>query len=250
MGTPVVTCTCAVCQSHNLHNHRLRPSGLMKVGGKQILFDAGPDFRTQALKQHLRDLDAIFLTHTHFDHIAGLDDLRVFYFLHHKTLPCVLSEQSYDDLKMRYHYLFRKSEDEVMGPSRFDFQVLKTDFGTFDVGGFKWGYLTYLQNGMKVTGYRLGKFAYVLDIRNYSEKVIEVLKGVEVLVLSALRYTSSPAHLSVDEAVAFSRRVGAKMTWFSHVAHELEHEETNKKLPPNIKLAHDGLEIMFHVDRP
>lgn len=247
MGTPVVTCECAVCHSKNLHNHRLRPSGLMTVGDKKILFDTGPDFRVQALTHRIVDLDAVILTHTHFDHIAGIDDLRVFYFLHHKTLPCMLSQTSYDDLKARYDYFFRKNEDDVMGPSRFDFRILKDDFGTVEFEGLQWNYLSYLQNGMKVTGYRLGKFAYVLDIREYSEKVFEALKGVEVLVLSALRDTPSPAHLSLDEAVAFSRKVGAKMTWFSHIAHNLEHDEANRKLPPNMKLAYDGLEIIFHV---
>lgn len=247
MGTPVITCECAVCRSKNPHDHRMRPAGLMTVGGKRFLFDTGPDLRAQMLKHHIMDLDAVILTHTHFDHIAGIDDLRVFYFLHHKTLPCMLSQDSYDDLKLRYAYFFRKSEDDVMGPSRFDFHILKDDFGTAEFQGLKWSYLSYLQNNMKVTGYRLGKFAYVLDIHDYSEKVIEALKGVEVLVLSALRYTPSPAHLSIEEAVEFSRKVGAKMTWFSHIAHNLDHEEANRKLPPNMKLAYDGMEIIFNV---
>jgi phosphoribosyl 1,2-cyclic phosphate phosphodiesterase len=248
MGTPVVTCECAVCRSKDPHDRRLRPAGLMTVGGKRLLFDTGPDFREQALKIGLRDLDGVVLTHTHFDHIAGIDDLRVYYFIHNKTLPCMLSQESYDDLKLRYSYFFKKSEDDVMGPSRFDFQILKGDFGTAEFLGLKWGYLSYHQNQMKVTGYRLGKFAYVLDIRDYSEKIVEALKGVEVLVLSALRLTPSPAHLSLEEAVEFARKVGAKMTWFSHIAHNLGHEEGNKKLPPNIRLAYDGLEIIFNVD--
>lgn len=248
MGTPVVTCECAVCLSKDPHDHRMRPAGLMTIDGRRFLFDAGPDFRAQALKYNVRDLNAVIFTHTHFDHIAGIDDLRVFYFIHHKTLPCMLSHESYEDIKLRYDYFFRKSEDNTVGPSRFDFQVLQNDFGTFEFQGLSWNYLSYMQNHMKVTGYRLGKFAYVLDIHDYSEKVIEALKGVEVLVLSALRYTRSPAHLSIEEAVDFSRKVGAKMTWFSHIAHNLEHQEANQKLPPDIRLAYDGLEIIFNVD--
>src|SRR5262249_17445798 len=136
-------------------------------------------------------------------------------------------------------------KSEEVGPSRFDFQIFKDDFGTETFAGLEWNYMTYLQNGMKVNGFRLGRFAYVLDIRHYTEAVIEALKGVEVLVLSALRYTTSPSHLSLDEAVAFAEKVGAKKTWFSHVAHELEYEEANQKLPSNIQVAYDGLEITF-----
>jgi len=248
MGTPVVTCRCAVCCSHDLRNHRMRPSGLMTVGRKRILFDAGPDFRTQALKHNLIDLDAVILTHTHFDHIAGIDDLRVFYFIHHQTLSCLLSEESYEDLKLRYNYFFPKSHSPLTQPSRFNFHILKDDFGHVEFQDLQWDYLSYLQNNMKVTGYRLDTFAYVLDIREYSEKIVDALKGVEVLILSALREPSSPAHLSLNEAVDLSRKVGAKMTWLSHIAHDLEHKEVNQKLPSNIQLAYDGLEIIFNVD--
>jgi phosphoribosyl 1,2-cyclic phosphate phosphodiesterase len=243
MGTPVLTCDCAVCHSTDRINHRLRPSGLLKLGQQRFLFDAGPDFRHQALKFGIDRVDGLLLTHTHFDHIAGLDDLRVFYFLHKKTVPCLLSQASYDELKMSHHYFFKKSDDDVMGGARFRFQVIKHDFGAEEFEGHAWKIMTFEQNNMRVTGFRLGSFAYVMDIKNFTPQIYEALKGVEVLVMSALRCRPSPAHLTTDEAVAFAQKVGAKQTWFSHISHEVDHEETNRKLPDGIKLAHDGLEI-------
>lgn len=247
MGTPVVTCKCEVCTSSDPLNHRSRPSGLLKLGTERFLIDTGPDFRQQALKYGVDRLDGVLITHTHFDHIAGLDDLRVYYFLQKKTLPCLLSQASLDDIKKTHDYMFKKSSDDVMGGTRFHFQTIKHDFGTEQFGGHAWQIMTFEQGGMKVTGFRLGTFAYVMDIKHFSEEIYQALKGVEVLVMSALRYRPSPAHLSMDEALNFAARVGARQTWFSHIAHELEHRKTNQQLPAGVQLAYDGLEIPLHV---
>lgn len=236
MGVPVIACTCAVCTSNSPSNKRLRSSGLLQVGGKTILIDAGPDFREQALKYHVNHLDGILLTHTHFDHIGGIDDLRVYYFMLHQRLPCLLSQETFDELKIRYHYLM---------DTQLDFQILKDDFGKVDFQGIPLCYFSYSQAGMKVTGYRVGTFAYVSDIRKYSDEVLEALQGVEILVLSALRFSASEMHFSVDEAIAFARKVGAKKTWLTHIAHDLDHEKTNELLPPDIRMGYDGLEITF-----
>jgi phosphoribosyl 1,2-cyclic phosphate phosphodiesterase len=248
MGTPVMTCRCPVCTSKNPFDHRLRPAGLLKLGQERILIDSGPDLRQQALKFGIDRLDAVLITHTHFDHIAGLDDLRVYYFLHKKTLPCLLSKDSYQEIQERTPYFFKKSNDDVMGGSRFNFQVIKDDFGMEAFAGRRWQIMTFEQGGMKVTGYRLGSFAYVMDLKHFSSDIYQALKGVEVLVMSALRYTASPAHLSMEEAVAFASKVGAQQTWFSHIAHDLDHETTNQQLPPGVKLAYDGLEIPIDVE--
>lgn len=248
MGTPVVTCKCDVCVSTDPLNHRLRPAGLFKLGEERFLVDAGPDFRTQALKYGIDRLDGVLITHTHFDHVAGLDDLRVYYFLHKKTLPCLLSQESLDEIKRTRGYFFEKSNDDIMGGSRFNFHVIKHDFGSEKFGGHSWKIMSFQQGGMKVTGFRLGTFAYVMDLKQFTPEVYEALKGVEILVMSALRYRPSPAHLSMDEAVAFAAKIGARQTWFSHIAHELDHKATNQQLPVGIKLAYDGLEILLHVE--
>lgn len=244
-GIPVITCKCVVCHSTHKKNKRLRPAGLIRVKGKHFLIDAGPDFRTQALQHHIYHLDGVLLTHGHFDHIAGLDDLRVFYFLQKKRLPCLLSKELLEELRVRYDYFFRYEEEEMMGGSRFSFHALPDDFGSIDFQGIHIGYCSFLQKGTKVTGFRIGNFAYILDIREFSEEIFDFLKGVEVLILSALRYTPSPAHFSLEEAIAFATKVGAKKIFFSHIAHEIDHSECSKKLPPHIALGYDGLEMDF-----
>ncbi len=244
MGTPVVTCQCKVCKSQDRRNHRLRPAGLLKIGGKQILFDAGPDFREQALTYGIERLDAVVLTHGHYDHIGGLDDLRVFFYLKHQMLPCLLSSSTLKEIQLRTPYFFKKSSDDVMGGPRFEFQCIENDLGQVDFCSLRWQIVSYEQNQMQVTGYRVGNFAYVMDLKNYSSNLFKELKGVEVLVLSGLRYRSSPAHLTIEEALDFANKVGAKKTWFSHVSHEIDHEETNHKLASfGAALAYDGLEI-------
>ena len=243
MGTPVVTCKCRVCLSQDRRNQRLRPSGLLKVDGKQILFDAGPDFREQALRSGIDRLDGVVLTHGHYDHIAGLDDLRVFYFLKKQTLPCLLSRPTYDDVKMKSPYFFEGSGDDVMGGARFQFKVFDAEVEDLIFNNLPWTIVSYVQNKMQVTGYRIGNFAYIMDLKEYSPTIFQKLEGVEVLVLSGLRERPSPAHLTLDEALEFSRKVGAKQTWFSHVSHELDHEEANRRLPQEAQLAYDGLEV-------
>lgn len=243
MGTPVVTCKCAVCQSQDRRNHRLRPSGLLKVGGKQILFDAGPDFREQALTHGIDHLDGVVLTHGHYDHIAGLDDLRVFYYLNRQLLPCMLSAETYADLKIRSPYFFDASKDDIMGGARFEYQVIQEKNCTTQFCGFPWTIVSYVQNGMQVTGYRIGNFAYVMDLKEYTSDIFAGLHGVEVLVLSGLRHTPSPAHLTLEEALEFSKKVGALQTWFSHISHDLDYEQTNRLLPRDAQLAYDGLKV-------
>lgn len=240
MGVPVLSCKCKVCKSDSLFNKRLRPSALLKMGKKQFLIDVGPDFRMQALRYGIDYLDGVLLTHTHFDHVGGLDDLRAFYFLQEKRLHCLLSRETYEEIKLRVHYIFQ--EDKC---SWLKFQILKNDFGPIEFEGVHFECVSYFQAGMKVTGYKFDNLAYISDIRDYSEAVIDRLKGVDILILSALRYTPTKVHFSIDEAIHFARQVGAKKTFITHIAHDLEHEETNGRLPEDVRLAYDGLEIQF-----
>ncbi len=243
MGVPVVTCSCVICTSSNLKNKRLRSSALIKVSGKQFLIDAGPDFRMQALASHISHLDGVLITHPHFDHVGGIDDLRVFHFFHKKTLPCLLSRSSLDHIKISHPYIFSAAEQ-----ARFHFQVLTHEQGDVDFAGLKWHYMSFLQKQEKVTGYRLGNMAYILDIRTFSDEIFKIVQGVEVLILSALRYEPSPSHFSIEEAVDFAKRVGAKETWLSHLAHEVDYEEGSRILPANVHLAYDGLEVDFYAE--
>lgn len=244
-GVPMITCQCKVCQSISPLNKRFRPSALLTFGKKVFIIDVGPDFRDQYLRYHVTHLDGVILTHTHYDHIGGLDELRVFYFKHKIRLPVLASIDTYEELRHRFHYLFKTKQSDGTLQAQLDFHILEEDFGKLTFQGLSLKYVSYTQANMKVTGYRFGNLAYISDIREYSNRVIEDLQGTETLILSALRYTPSEVHFSIEEAVDFARKVGAKRTFFTHIAHDLEHEETNKNLPEDIRLAHDGLELSF-----
>jgi phosphoribosyl 1,2-cyclic phosphate phosphodiesterase len=244
-GVPVIGCTCKVCRSTSFRNKRSRSSVLIQTQGKNFLIDAGPDFREQALKHKIRKLDGLLLTHTHFDHVAGIDDLRAFYFLNKTRLPCLLSKETFEEIKIRYHYLMRPLKDGHSISAQLDFFVLEHDFGKMRFQGVEWKYMSYTQADMKVTGFRQGKMAYVSDIRAYTNQLLESLEGVETLVLSALRTTPTQMHFSVDEAIEFSKMVGAKKTYLTHISHDLDHEKVNKILPSNVRLSYDGLKISY-----
>lgn len=247
MGVPVIGCQCAVCRSESPCNQRMRPSGLITIGHKKILIDCGPDFRMQALRYHIHHLDGLILTHAHHDHLAGIDELRVYYMQTKDPLPCLVSHETANNLKHRYHYFFEENEGRKL-TAKIALQVLEGERGETDFLGIGIGYMTYEQGGMCVNGFRFGNFAYISDIRNYPDTIFEDLKGVEILVVSALRMTSSFMHFSVDEAVEFVNRIGAKQAWLTHISHDLDHEATNSRLPSHIRMAYDGLELTFKTE--
>lgn len=247
MGVPVVGCQCAVCESKEPHNKRMRPSVLLTIGDKKIMIDCGPDFRHQALRIGMDKIDGIIFTHAHQDHTAGIDDLRPLYMLHWKQIPLLLSAETEADLRVRFHYLFDEKKLMSGRPAVcFTTQQLQGDEGETVFQGIPIRYFSYEQMKMKVNGFRIGDFAYVSDIKNYSDEIFTHLRGVNTLVLSALRFTPSPMHFSLDEAVDFAKLVKAKNTFFMHIAHELDHEKANAYLPENIRLAYDGLELEFN----
>ena len=249
MGIPVIGCSCDVCKSNSSYNKRLRPSVLIMTDNQKILIDTTPDFRYQALHYHIDTLDGVIITHGHYDHTAGLDELRVYYMRSKKPLPCLLSKETADDLKIRFPYILTSKPAKDRLISRFELQQLKAERGVSTFNGLRIGYMSFEQMKMAVNGFRFGNLAYVSDIKEYPETIFEDLEGVEILVLSALRLEPSRLHFSVDEAVEFSKRVGAQMTWLTHVAHEVEHEKTNASLPDNVQLAYDGLLIDFEIEK-
>lgn len=244
-GIPIIGCPCPVCNSPDPMNQRLRPSALINLDGKQFLIDAGPDFRQQALRYKISSLDGILFTHAHYDHTAGIDDLRPLYYWNKKLIPFLLSPETAQDIRARFHYLFQPIPGQEFFDHRFDLQLLPADAGKVIFEGIPIEYVSYSQSGMKVNGFRFGNMAYLSDIRHFPPMIFEHLKGVKYLIISALRYTPSPIHFSVDEAIDFSRQVEAERVWFTHIGHELEHQQTNAYLPANIALAYDGLEITF-----
>lgn len=245
VGVPVIGCNCAVCQSKDPHNQRLRPSVLIQIGHKQFLIDAGPDFRLQALRHGITALDGILFTHAHHDHTAGLDDLRPLYFHRDTPLPFLLSAETAGELQTRFSYMFQASPYEGQFVSRFNMRLLPDQEGEIVFEGLPVRYVTYEQGGMRVNGYRIGNLAYISDIRHYPNSIFKHLEGVNHLIISALRYTHSPLHFSVDEAIDFAKEVKAERVWMTHISHELDHEQTNAYLPLNMSLAYDGMTINF-----
>lgn len=243
MGIPYIGCSCIVCTSSNTKNNRLRPSILIEQNGKRYLIDSGPDFRAQALKHQIDRIDGLLLTHTHYDHIAGLDELRIYTFVHKKPIPCLLSQESLEELKVRYHYFLPSHEKDDVHEPKLEFQVLEGDQGETTFEGLDVAYCSYDQLGMKVNGFRFGTFAYITDILDYQEGIFQTLKGTETLVISGRRWEKSKAHISMEEGIEIGKKIGAKKTYFTHISHEIEQDETSAKLPDGFFLAYDGLEI-------
>lgn len=239
----MIGCHCPVCSSNSPRNKRWRSSGLCSIGDKTLLIDCGPDFREQALKYHIDHLDGVLLTHAHNDHVGGLDELRVYSSLKGRQLPCLLSPETLSDIEHRFYYLF--GDEPYKFGSRLNLQLLEETSGTVDFIGIKIRHFAYEQMGMRVEGFRLGNLAYVSDIRKFPLTIYDELEGIEILILSALRFNDTFMHFSVDEAIEFSRKVKAKQTWLMHIAHELDHEKTDEYLPENIRMAYDGLELEF-----
>jgi len=246
-GIPVVGCSCAICHSIDPRNKRLRPSGLVRVGDTSLLIDVGPDFRWQALTAKLLQLDGLLLTHTHYDHIAGIDELRVLNFWQKKPIECLLSKESFAELQVRYSYLFKAHEEGDSRTAQLSCQILPHESGTALFAGLEIGYTSYAQGNMKVNGFRIGKFAYISDIQSHGEEIFVFLEGVEQLVVSALRIEPSRAHFSLEQAAGFAHKVGAKQTWLTHLSHTVDHEMACNLLPPDVRPGYDGLEFFFEA---
>lgn len=246
MGIPVIGCDCPVCTSPSPLNKRLRPSALLTIGDKKILIDPGPDLRQQALRHDIKKIDGAIITHCHNDHTAGFDEIRAFYMRNWQTLPCLCSSFTANDLRVRYAYIFGNTNKQKLVP-KIDFKELESDRGTVEFLGLSIDYVSFIQAEVPVNGFRFGNLGFISDIQEYPETIFEDFHGVEKLVLSSLRHEPSPLHFSIDQAIAFSRRMGAKQTWLTHIGHEVDHEKTSAMLPDGFLLAQDGLEITFQI---
>jgi len=244
-GVPVIGCDCKVCSSDNPKNKRLRPGLLLSCDGKTFVVDAGPDFREQALSYKIKTPDALFLTHTHYDHIGGLEEFRAFSYHNKVPIPCYVSRPSFESIQKLYYYLFTPKTDTKNSTAQFDFHILEKSYGEVQVCGHTIEHFSYVHGGMAVLGYKFGRLAYVTDIKEYTEEVISALRDIDILILSATCLKHSHLHMTVDEAVAFSQKVQPKKTYFVHLGHEIEYEYVSSLLPAGISLAYDGHEFEY-----
>lgn len=237
MGVPVIGCDCAVCTSTDPRNRRTRTSALLEHGAETILIDAGPDFRAQALSVGLRHVDAVLLTHSHFDHVAGLDDLRPLCF--DRCVPIYGSPLTLAEVRERFAYAFDESSAGSTRPSldlrpiNAPFSIGATSVHPFDVRHGTW----------TITGYRLGGLGYVTDASSIPPHSWDLLQGLDVLVLNALRYDPHPTHYSVAEALAIVAALRPRQAYFVHMTHAIDHTSANAELPPGVAFAYDGLEV-------
>jgi len=238
-GVPTLGCGCAVCNSTDSRNKRTRASIYLENHDTRLLIDCGPDFRTQAMARGIRDVDHLLLTHTHSDHINGLDDLRSFNMIHGHPISVYGTEFSLADIRTRFAYCFIPPPPGG-GIPQLDLELI-TPGQPVRIGSIHVLPLTVMHGRMPIVGFRFGRFAYFTDVSEMPEETIAALQGVEIIITSALRHTPHPSHMSLNQAIEVVRRVGAKQAWFTHMCHDLEHVATNKLLPPGMKLLYDGL---------
>lgn len=241
-GVPMIGCHCEVCRSSDPRDQRTRPSVALSYGPTRVLVDTSPELRLQCVANGIDRIDAVVYTHAHADHIMGLDDLRRFNAVSGKPLDVWANAATHATINTCFGYAFREPTPELK-VSRPHLHR-KTIEGPFEIGGMRWTPIPLLHGDVEVLGFRVGRLAYCTDVNHIPESSFQYLQGLDVLVLDALQYRKHPTHLSVDEAIEISRRVGARQTLFTHIAHAMAHEATNAKLPEGIRLAYDGQRIV------
>jgi len=240
-GIPVLGSEHPVCKSDNPKDKRLRVSILISWNDLNYVVDCGPDFRMQMLQADCKKLDGILFTHEHNDHIAGLDDIRP-YFFRQGDIPIFAHERVIKALKKRFDYVFA-SEDKYPGaPTVIEYQIDKNT--PFKIGGQLVIPLEVMHNRLPVLGFRIENFTYITDAKTIAEEELKKIRGTEVLVINALRIEAHHSHFNLSEALAFIEDIQPKRAYLVHISHMLGfHDEVQKTLPENVYLAYDGLKI-------
>jgi phosphoribosyl 1,2-cyclic phosphate phosphodiesterase len=244
VGVPTIGCSCAVCRSKDPRDSRLRPSVLLRYGGRSVLIDTTPDLRTQALRAGMTRLDGILYTHAHADHILGLDDIRPFNYGRREPIPIYGATETIETIRETFRYIFEARHSESSRP-KVAAKVL--DGESFELFGLTVEPILLSHGSAYIYGFRFGPVAYLTDHSDIPEASLERLRDLDVLFLDALRHTPHPTHSTVERSLETVERLKPARAYFTHICHDLPHEQTERQLPPHVRLAYDGLEICFEA---
>jgi phosphoribosyl 1,2-cyclic phosphate phosphodiesterase len=240
-GIPVIACDCIVCNSTDSKDKRLRTSVLVESENTSVAIDSGPDFRQQMLNCNQKKLDAIVYTHEHKDHVAGLDDVRAFNFRSKKDMEVYASQNVIDGLKREFHYVF--GSVKYPGVPSVNLNLINKD-SVFTIGDIQFNTIEVFHYKLSVFSYRINDLVYITDANKIVDEEIEKIKGCKTLIINALRKEKHLSHFNLEEALDFSKKVGAEKVYLIHLSHLMgKHEEI--ELPTNVQIAYDGLQITF-----
>jgi len=238
-GVPQIGCQCPVCTSTDFHDKRLRASAILSVDGKNILIDCGPDFRRQIIDAGAPDLMCALLTHSHYDHVGGIDDLRP-YCHRDGGFPLYCRHDVAEDLRNRVPYCFK--EHPYPGVPSFDIHEIGSE--PFEIGDTLVTPLPVIHYKLPIVGFRIGKFAYITDAKIIPEETFKLLEGVDTVVINALRREPHLSHMTLDEALAAISRINPRIAYLTHIADKMGLQSViESALPENVSIAYDGLEI-------
>jgi len=239
-GVPVIACNCIVCSSQDPRDNRLRCSVLISYQGKNYVIDTGPDFRQQMLRQNVQSLEAVLFTHEHKDHVAGMDDVRAFNFKQKRDMDIYCSRNVEKALRNEFHYVFDSSS--YPGVPKVLLHLI--DKTPFDLDGMKVIPIEVMHYKLPVIGFRIGDFTYITDAKTVSTEEREKLRGTKVLIVNALRKEEHISHFNLEEALLFIKDIAPEQAYLTHISHLFgTHEEIEKNLPANVRVAYDGLEL-------
>jgi phosphoribosyl 1,2-cyclic phosphate phosphodiesterase len=243
MGVPTIGCTCAVCHSTDPLDRRTRPSIMIEYADKFVLIDTTPDFREQAIRENITRIDAVLYTHTHADHILGIDDLRPLSYHRASKIPLYAKPEAADFIRNMFRYIF-DADYKFGGLAQVEMKPVDS---AFDLFGANVQPVPVIHGEAEIYGFRLGSMAYLTDFSSVPESSLAMIQNLDVLFLDALRYTPHPTHSTVEKSLQIAERVGAKRVFFTHICHDLPHRETNALLPPHVRLAYDGMKLEFEI---